>query len=38
LIMVEAKVKESLDPAVFNEISKNSTSESVSSLLDKYLN
>jgi tetratricopeptide (TPR) repeat protein len=37
LLEVEAKVKEMLEPTVFNEISRNSTSESVSSLLEKYL-
>ena len=37
LLLVEAKVKEVLDPSVYDEISKNSVSESVSSLLEKYL-
>ncbi|MDA8886007.1 hypothetical protein N9I68_00325 [Bacteroidia bacterium] len=37
LSQVEAKVKEMLDPATSAEISKNSVSASVSSLLEKYL-
>ncbi|MFK8038347.1 MAG: hypothetical protein AB8B74_08665 [Crocinitomicaceae bacterium] len=37
LLMVEQKVQSVLDSSVLNEISASSTSESVSSLLDKYL-
>jgi hypothetical protein len=37
LLLVEEKVKEVLDPALFNEISKNSKSETVATLLQKYL-
>ncbi len=37
LLLVEAKVKEELDPSKYEEISENATSESVSSLLEKYL-
>ncbi len=37
LLLVETKVKEELDPTLFEEISQNSASESVSSLLEKYL-
>ena len=38
LIMVEAKVKKMLDQLTLDEISEKSTSESVASLLEKYLN
>ena len=38
LLLVEQKVKQELDPVTFNEISENSVSESVSTLLLKYLN
>ncbi len=38
LLMVETKVKEELNSAVFEEIILNSTSETVYSLLEKYLN
>ncbi len=37
LIAVEEKVKEELDEKVYNEIKKQSETESVKSLLDKYL-
>jgi tetratricopeptide (TPR) repeat protein len=37
LLMVEVKVKKMLDAATLEEISKNSSSASVSSLLEKYL-
>ncbi len=37
LLLVERKVKEMLAPSIFEEIRENSASESVSSLLDKYL-
>ncbi len=37
LLMVELKVKEILDDSTLEEISKNSASESVSDLLEKYL-
>jgi hypothetical protein len=36
--MVEAKVKKMLDQLTLDEISEKSTSESVASLLEKYLN
>lgn len=38
LLMVESKVKEMLEPSTLDEISKKAASESVSTLLDKYLN
>jgi tetratricopeptide (TPR) repeat protein len=37
LLLVEVKVKEVLDPVTFEDISKDSVSETVSSLLEKYL-
>lgn len=37
LIMVEAKVKKEINQKKLDEISKKSTSETVSSLLEKYL-
>ena len=37
LLLVEKKVKEVLDPALFEEISENSKSETVATLLQKYL-
>ena len=37
LLIVEKKVKDVLKDSVYDEISKNSTSESVSDLLEKYL-
>lgn len=37
LLIVEAKVKEELAPKVFDEISENSATETVSTLLEKYL-
>ncbi len=37
LLMVENKVKQMLDQSTLDEISENSTKESVSSLLEKYL-
>lgn len=38
LLRVEEKVKEELDPTIFDAISAASAKESVASLLDKYLN
>jgi len=37
LLMVEDQVKKVLEDSVFEEISKNSTTKSVSDLLEKYL-